>query len=131
LVRVDDSGLAFVDFVSNPAGEPLAATTTVPLTEEDCSSEVILMFEDGDPRRPVVLGIVQSSVKSSRPLATAVEARVDGETVVISADKEIVLRCGKASITLTRAGKVFIRGAYLLNRSSGVNRIKGGSVQIN
>ncbi len=59
------------------------------------------------------------------------EARLDGERVVLSADKEIVLKCGKASITLTRAGKVLIRGAYLLNRSSGVNRIKGGSVQIN
>ena len=44
---------------------------------------------------------------------------------------EIELRCGKASLILTRAGKVLIRGAYLLSRSSGVNRIKGGSVQIN
>ena len=49
----------------------------------------------------------------------------------ITAEKEIVLKCGKASITLTKAGKVIIRGTYLLNRSSGVNRIKGGSVQIN
>ena len=32
---------------------------------------------------------------------------------------------------LTRAGKVLIQGAYLLSRSTGVNRIKGGSVQIN
>jgi hypothetical protein len=60
-----------------------------------------------------------------------VEARVDGHRVVLDAEQEIVLRCGKASITLTRAGKVLIRGAYLLSRSSGVNRIKGGSVQIN
>jgi hypothetical protein len=50
---------------------------------------------------------------------------------VLTGDKEIVLRCGKASITLTRAGKIIIRGAYLLNRSSGVNKIKGASVQIN
>ena len=42
-----------------------------------------------------------------------------------------MLRCGKASITLTREGKVLIKGAYLSSRSSGVNRIKGGSVQIN
>ena len=35
------------------------------------------------------------------------------------------------NIMLTRAGKVLIRGAYLLSRSSGANRIKGGSVQIN
>jgi hypothetical protein len=59
------------------------------------------------------------------------EARVDGDRVVLSAEKEIVLQCGKASITLTRAGKILIRGAYLLARSSGVNRIQGGSVQIN
>jgi hypothetical protein len=56
---------------------------------------------------------------------------IDGKRVTFDAREEIVLRCGKASITLTKAGKVLIRGAYLLNRSSGVNRIKGGSVQIN
>ena len=50
---------------------------------------------------------------------------------MFTAESEIVLRCGEASITLTRAGKVLIRGTYLLSRSSGVNRIKGGSVQIN
>lgn len=59
------------------------------------------------------------------------EARVDDERLVLSAEKEIVLRCGRSSITLTRAGKVLIRGRYLLSRSAGVNRIKGGSVQIN
>ncbi|MEO2036899.1 MAG: hypothetical protein ABGZ35_32895, partial [Planctomycetaceae bacterium] len=63
--------------------------------------------------------------------STSVSAEVDGERLVLTADKEITLRCGKASLTLTRAGKVLIRGAYLLSRSSGANRIKGGSVQIN
>ena len=43
----------------------------------------------------------------------------------------MVLRCGKASITLTKAGKVLIEGSYVLSRSTGVNRIKGGSVQLN
>jgi hypothetical protein len=41
------------------------------------------------------------------------------------------LQCGKASITLTRAGKVLINGAYVSSRSSGVNRLKGGSIQLN
>jgi hypothetical protein len=49
----------------------------------------------------------------------------------VQAAEELVLRCGDASITLTRAGKIILRGTYLLSRSSGVNRIKGGSVQIN
>ena len=56
------------------------------------------------------------------------EEVVDGRKIAFIAKEEIVLRCGKSSITLTKAGKVIIRGAYLLNRSSGVNRIKGGSV---
>lgn len=58
-------------------------------------------------------------------------AYVDGDKVVIEGKEEIVLKCGEASITLTKAGKILIRGKYLLNRSSGVNRILGGSVQVN
>ena len=46
---------------------------------------------------------------------------VDGRRVEITAEEEIVLRCGESSITLTRAGKIILRGAYLLSRSSGVN----------
>ncbi len=60
-----------------------------------------------------------------------VEVETDGRKVVVSAQRELVLRCGSASITLTAAGKILIRGAYVLTRSSGVNRIQGGSVQIN
>jgi hypothetical protein len=50
---------------------------------------------------------------------------------MVSAKEQLVLRCGKASITLTKEGKVLIQGAYVSSRSSGVNRIKGGSVQLN
>ena len=61
----------------------------------------------------------------------ALYVQVDGERVVLSAAREIVLRCGGASITLTRAGKVLITGEYVLTRARGLNRIRGGSVQIN
>lgn len=56
---------------------------------------------------------------------------IDGDAVVLAAEREIVLRCGKASLTLTREGHVVLRGEYVLSRATGVNRIKGGSVQIN
>ena len=49
----------------------------------------------------------------------------------MDAEREIVLRCGDSSITLTRAGKVIIKGKYILNRSSGYNKIKGAAVEIN
>jgi hypothetical protein len=60
-----------------------------------------------------------------------VEVDKDGERLVVSAKEQLVLRCGKASVTLTKAGKVLIQGSYVLSRSSGVNRIKGASVQLN
>ncbi|MFT6389713.1 MAG: hypothetical protein ACJAUP_003106 [Cellvibrionaceae bacterium] len=56
---------------------------------------------------------------------------VDGNKLVLEAKEEIVLKCGESSITLTKSGKILIRGKYLLNRSTGVNRIMGGSVQVN
>ena len=49
----------------------------------------------------------------------------------IDAAREIVLRCGESSITLTRAGKIILKGKYVSSHSAGVNRIKGGSIQIN
>jgi hypothetical protein len=119
----------------------VTASSTVDLAPADVGRNVVLVFERGDPRRPIVLGVMQETLSSRPPRpgdepearqpASQINAEIDGQRVVITADREIVLRAGKASITLTRAGKVLIRGAYLLSRSSGVNRIKGGSVQIN
>jgi hypothetical protein len=63
--------------------------------------------------------------------STELDARVDGRRVEIEAADEIVLRCGQASIVLRRNGRVVIRGTYVETRSRGVNRIKGGSVEIN
>jgi uncharacterized protein (DUF2345 family) len=60
-----------------------------------------------------------------------VDVEADGERLVVSARQQLVLRCGKARITLTRAGKVLVEGTYISSRSSGVNRIRGGSVHLN
>ncbi|WP_437518486.1 DUF6484 domain-containing protein [Sorangium sp. So ce1099] len=107
-------------------GVPARSMTA--LGPEDEGREVALLFEGGRRDRPVVMGRMHAEGAARRADATAT---ADGERLVLTAEKEIVLQCGKASITLTRAGKILIRGAYLLTRSSGVNRIQGGSVQIN
>jgi len=65
------------------------------------------------------------------PLAEPRIVRDGVDELTIIADKQLTLRCGESSITLTAAGKIIIRGKYIVSRSSGVQRIKGGSVQIN
>ncbi|WP_437573601.1 DUF6484 domain-containing protein [Sorangium sp. So ce887] len=110
-------------------GIPARAMTA--LGPEDEGREVALLFEGGRRDRPVVMGRMHVAGEGASAKRADSTATADGERLVLTAEKEIVLQCGKASITLTRAGKILIRGAYLLTRSSGVNRIQGGSVQIN
>ena len=118
-------GVARVTFAGAPR-EGFAARAVTALGEGDEGIEVALVFEGGDPRSPIVMGKMVSPLAGPRT-----EAATDGKRVEISAQEEIVLKCGDSSITLTRAGKILIRGAYVLSRSSGVNRIQGGSVEIN
>ncbi len=126
LVGFGDDGKPMVNFPPNNQNCPLPAHSTVHLNKEIIGREIALMFEEGNPQKPIVIGVMQHP-ETGQPI----HAEIDGEKKVFTAEKEIVLRCGKASITLTHAGKVIIRGTYILNRSSGVNKIKGGSVQIN
>lgn len=139
IVGFSESGQLSVDFAGRKDHSPLIARTTVSVGATDIGREVVLVFAGGDLSQPIIVGLLQTP-RPSPPLfrssvekhsSTPIDAVVDGKRIVLNADKEIVLSCGKASITLTQAGKVLIRGAYVLSRSSGVNRVKGSSVQIN
>ena len=132
LCGFSESGAPLVDFSGNPAETPVQARHTCNITRQDAGREAVLIFEHGNLRNPIILGLLHAPPVVSEEAGTKpVDVTMDGEQITFTAKNEIVLRCGKASITLTRAGKIIIRGAYLLSRSSGVNRIKGGSVQIN
>lgn len=129
---VDNGSTPLVGYPGQPGSAALPARATLDLHGAHIGREVVLMFEDGEPRRPVVMGcLTQKEAWPQAERPAQVEVDTDGERLVVSAKKELVLRCGKASITLTKAGKVLIQGAYVSSRSSGVNRIKGGSVQLN
>jgi hypothetical protein len=139
---LDDSGRILIDFEGNQAGV-LPAQTIVPLTPNALRravrtrQRVVLIFENDDPGLPVIMGFIQPS--HSTPLVEALlaesssapEALVDGERVIIEGKDEIVLKCGEASITLRRNGKIILKGTYVESHSAGTNRIKGGSVKVN
>lgn len=117
-------GAPLVDFPDNPAGAPVSALATARYDLAPEGAAVALMFIDGDPARPLVVGLIETPTDAVTPSTPE-------DRVTITAAREIVFQCGRASIVLTRAGKVLVRGAYLSLRSSGMHRITGASVQIN
>jgi len=133
LVGMTDEGKTpLVVFPGQRGSASVGARAVLDLHADHIGRDVVLMFEDGDPERPIVLGCLPRAAGwpvAERPGQVEVDA--DGERLMVSAKEQLVLRCGKASITLTKEGKVLIQGAYVSSRSSGVNRIKGGSVQLN
>jgi len=146
VVLIDSQGQPRVDFADNPYHEPLPAVSTLAIAPTHVGRQVALLFAGGNLRAPVILGVIHSPLQdlilsydaqSAEPAAApqspllADEAAVDGRRVVLEGKEEVVIKCGEASITLTRAGKILIRGNFLLSQASGVNRILGGSVQVN
>jgi hypothetical protein len=92
----------------------------------DAGEEVVVAFENGDLRAPIVVGALWNHIDNA-----AIVASVDGKRVKLSGKDEVVLECGNASITLRRNGRLIIKGAHVETVSEGTNRIKGGQVRIN
>jgi hypothetical protein len=72
-----------------------------------------------------------ASVPLSPPPGVTFEASIDGARMRIGARDEVVIACGKASITLRRNGRVIISGTHVETNSTGTNRIKGSQVRVN
>jgi hypothetical protein len=126
------------------AGPVVPARLALRVTRERIETAIVLcqqtvvLFENGDRSRPLIVGFIEpiepqsAGTQPAEPeRAPCVEADVDGKRVRVTAQDEIVLQCGSASITLRRNGRVVIRGTYVETHSDGTNRIKGGQVQIN
>ena len=97
-------------------GAPLRARSSVDLHGAHIGSSVVLMFEHGDADSAHRDGRAARTQRAGRwqTSPAQVEVDADGERMIVSAKEQLVLRCGKASITLTKAGKVLIEGSYVL-----------------
>ena len=142
---------------SVPARLALRATRERIETAIARRQQTVVVFEGGDRSRPLIVGFIEAlEPQPAEPRAEAgepsrhadarspgaemaagqegtplIEADVDGRRVRVTAQDEIVLQCGSASVTLRRNGRVVIRGTYVETESEGTNRIKGGQVRIN
>ncbi len=158
ITGIGPNGSPIVAYSGNNSELPVMAKATVIIDSDAIGREAALLFEGGDITKPIIMGLIHNKDLVDSPTApesantksetarletsdTSLqmwppdqennELIADGERVFLRANQELILKCGKSSITLTKAGKVIIRGAYISTRSSGANRIKGGSVQIN
>ena len=131
LAIADDGKSPLVTYPGQPGTAALRARTVLDLYGVHIGQSVVLSFEGGDAARPIVMGVLRQTESLRLDVPGNVQIDIDGQRMVVSAKEQLVLQCGKASITLTKAGKVLIAGSYVLSRSTGVNRVKGGSVQLN
>jgi hypothetical protein len=88
---------------------------------------VLLVVADG---MTIVTQLLDAPPRDALRHALPVVRDEDG-VLTITAEQEIVLRCGAAKIALRADGRVTILGGYVLSRSTGPNKIRGGSVHIN
>lgn len=120
-------GVPLVIYAGNPRDAAAPARSLAALGHAQIGSEVALLFEEGDPGRPLVIGCV---VDPGRPRGAPVVLR-DGEHVRVTAAERIELRVGKASLIMEKDGRITLRGSYVTSHASAAMRIRGGSVNLN
>lgn len=142
IVGVTPRGRLLVDYPGNAGGPVEAgflAGVATELDGETCEGlPVLLVFQNEAGRRPIIVGVVRDTLRPpERPAevspdpAQTREVTVGGKKLIFTAHEEIVLRCGKSSVTLRQDGKILIQGEHVVSRANGTNRIKGGAVAIN
>ena len=112
-------------------GMPVADGTLVKAARQQSRA---LVVRTGDtPARWVLVGLVRERLSTQAVTARPgqLEVAMDGETLRLTAERDIVLKCGEASLTLRKDGKIVMSGTNVLTSSRGPNRIKGASIALN
>jgi len=93
---------------------------------------LVARTSDATPRW-VLVGLVRDRVSTRAATARpgTLEVAVDGETLVLKAERDLVLECGASRLSLRKDGKIVISGTNLLTASRGPNRIKGATIALN
>jgi hypothetical protein len=115
-----------------PGVAALRARSAIDLDARHIGHSIILNFDGGDPLKPLVVGrLIHEHARAPEVQSSFVDLDVDGEALIISAGRRVVIRCGRASIALDANGQVTIRGESIISEAVGANHVRGGSVQLN
>ncbi|MBN1931348.1 MAG: hypothetical protein JW786_07035 [Desulfobacterales bacterium] len=107
----ENSSSLVCDFLRTSAG-------SIPLLTK---GDPVLFVLEKSGVRGCVIGVVQKYI-------TGEESSYQLDFV---AQNKIELRCGGSSLTMSKEGKVILKGSQVVTKASGVNKIKGASVKIN
>lgn len=138
LAGIDDEGRVL--FVPEQGGGPafpvaigVAISDGVLIPAARNQQRALVVRTSETPPRFVLIGLVRERVAATARDAAPgqLEVKLDGETLRLTADREIELRCGNASLVLRQSGRVELKGAYVVTSSRGPMKIKGGTVEIN
>ena len=121
--HVDANGAPCVSWAeSDPIAARVVWIASAPKWSDFIGARVVVGFLGGDETQPIVLGLLDAP--------PAVQPR-DPDVLRIASGRELTIECGQAKIMLRADGRVEVRGTHLVSRSSGPNKIKGGTVHIN
>jgi hypothetical protein len=139
-VAPDGRPLVVFEGAAGPTIARVAASGGPPGAAAACiGAPIILVFENGDPDLPIIVGFVRDQLagqeardgKTEAPGAPAEPFVLNGKTLVFEGQEEIVLRCGLGSLTIRANGHVIVKGTRLMSKASESNKIRGATVLIN
>jgi hypothetical protein len=104
--------------------------SAIRLAREDLGKQVVLQqsvsFDGGGETEWFLLGRL-----SAAPWEQDGEPSPGSEALELGLDRDLILRVGRATLTLTMAGTIALEGEYVVPDAAGTNRIRGATVEIN
>ena len=141
IAPTDNPGIIMVKYSKN-SSKPARLLSHINrqdlMKKESVGKQVMIVFENGNPDLPVIIGVMENVLEdlvcmevTTNSDENSFETNVDGKRIQIEAESEIVLKCGKGSITIKKEGKIVVRGTEIISRASGTNKIKGSNIKLN
>jgi len=119
LVDLSPTGQPLVHWPTSLSRAPVSARSQIPISTTDRGRECTLVFANGDPTQPILLGLLQ-------PLDTTTE-----DPVQIQSEHSIQLQAGQAKLELHADGRILLQGRHIRSQAYGPNHIQGASVKLN